>query len=111
MAGGSKGTQEGSKKRAYELAFKIKVVNYYDEYKHTKSFSQVASHFDIPLPTVKSFWKACEKLRGHLDRRKRVRKVETSELEEELIRFIHLARSLRMPVTGSVIVTKTQSLR
>lgn len=86
-------------------------MNYYDEHQSTLSIYFIAKHFDLPVPTIKSFWRTGENIRNCLDKRKRVLKAEHPGLEEEYVRFTHLLRTTGMSVTGSVITKKVKSLR
>lgn len=99
------------KKRSYTTAFKKQVVNYYDRHKHTSSFTDVALHFQIPLDTVKAFYRRRQTLMSTGDDRKRHRECRFPQLESDLLCFIELARSKKLPVTGGLIMQKARLLR
>lgn len=98
------------KRQLNDLQFK-KTVLKWREASHNRSLNDAPDLFQIPIDTVKSFHRKREFILKSDDMRKRMRSARFSALETDVLRLVHLSRSLRLPVTGFTIQTKARSLR
>eukprot|EP00171_Calliarthron_tuberculosum_P009219 IDg9219t1 len=107
-----RGTIAGSKKQAHSIAFRKKVIEYYTA-SDGRSLAETAKEFKLSLNSVKTIWRTRSKLRkqNEDDKRLKVRTPHHAELEKDVLLFIKLARSNRLPVTGEIIQTKASLLR
>eukprot|EP00171_Calliarthron_tuberculosum_P021868 IDg21868t1 len=96
---------------AIQLNRRRRSLNTTNRIRVRSSLTDVADHFKIPLGTVKTIWHNRVKTHGRSDNRMRNRNGKYHELEQEVLQFVSLARSLRLPVTCAVISLKAQSLR
>lgn len=105
-------TKQKPKRNAYSVAFRLKVIQYYESVE-SRSLCDTAKEFQLPPDTVKSFWRSRTKLKQQRpqDKRHRIRDPFFESLEKDLATFIKVAREHRLPVTGEVIKTKALLLR
>ena len=100
----------GSKRQALDVQFKKQVLKGYLADKN-RSLQDAATEFGLKLNTVKGFYRNRDVILATNDCRKKMRSAEHPELEADVLKFVHVARSLRLPVCGNVIQIKAQSLR
>ena len=77
----------------------------------TASFQSVSKRFDIPQATVKSFYRRRYIVLKTGDNRKQHRQCSFPEIEQDLVKFVNLARSARLPVTGGLLLQKAKMQR